>query len=50
VQELLDRIRQNSPEFFEQLVLDVLLAMGYGGSRKEAGERLGRSGDGGIDG
>jgi restriction system protein len=48
--ELLDWIRQQSPEFFEQLVLDVLLAMGYGGSRSEAARRLGRSGDGGLDG
>jgi restriction system protein len=48
--ELLDRIRRQTPEFFEQLVLDVLVAMGYGGSRKDAAARLGRSGDAGIDG
>ncbi len=49
-QELLEKIKQSSPEFFERLVVDVLLAMGYGGSQTDAGEALGRSGDGGIDG
>jgi restriction system protein len=48
--ELLDTIKQCSPEFFEQLVVDVLIRMGYGGSRKEAGQAIGKSGDGGIDG
>lgn len=48
--ELLDRIRQHTPEFFEQLVLDVLIAMGYGGSRAQAATRLGKSGDSGLDG
>ncbi len=48
--ELLDRLLQTSPEQFEQIVVDVLVAMGYGGTRREAGQRLGRSGDGGIDG
>lgn len=48
-QELLDRIGQQSPAFFEDLVIDVLVKMGYGGSRAEA-SRIGRSGDGGIDG
>lgn len=48
--ELLDWIRSQTPEFFERLVLDVLLAMGYGGSRSEAARRLGRSGDAGLDG
>ena len=47
---LLDKIRTSSPAFFEQLVLDLLVAMGYGGSRAEASTRVGRSGDGGIDG
>jgi restriction system protein len=47
---LMDRILAVSPTFFEQLIIDLLLAMGYGGSRYEAGERLGKSGDGGIDG
>jgi restriction system protein len=48
--ELLDTINNCSPEFFERLVIDVLIKMGYGGSRKEAGQALGRSGDEGIDG
>lgn len=48
--ELLDRVHDKSPEFFEQLVLDVLHGMGYGGSRDDAAERLGRSGDEGVDG
>ena len=39
-----------SPKFFEDLVIDLLLKMGYGGSKKDAGSRLGQSGDGGIDG
>lgn len=48
--ELLDAIKGCSPEFFERLVVDVLIKMGYGGSRREAGAALGRSGDEGIDG
>jgi restriction system protein len=48
--ELMEQVQQQTPEFFEQLVLDVLLTMGYGGSREDAAERLGRSGDEGIDG
>lgn len=48
--ELLDRVFDQSPEFFEQLVLDVLYEMGYGGSRHDAAERLGQSGDEGVDG
>ncbi len=49
-QEILDRIVACSPAFFEQLVVDLLVKMGYGGSRKDAGEAIGRSGDDGIDG
>lgn len=49
-QELLARILSCSPTFFEQLVVELLVKMGYGGSRKDAGERIGQSGDGGIDG
>ncbi len=49
-QELLERIKKCSPRFFERLVVDLLVTMGYGGSRKDAGEAIGRSGDGGIDG
>jgi restriction system protein len=47
---LLKRIRNCDPTFFEQLVLKVLVAMGYGGSEQEASEHLGQSGDGGVDG
>ena len=47
---LLDAILKQSPTFFEELVLDVLLAMGYGGSRESAAQHLGQSGDEGIDG
>jgi restriction system protein len=49
-QELMNRIKSSSPRFFELLVVDLLVAMGYGGSRKDAGEAVGQSGDGGIDG
>ncbi len=48
--QLLARILQGSPAFFEGLIVDLLLAMGYGSSRREAAERLGKSGDGGVDG
>jgi restriction system protein len=48
--ELLDRILAAPPAFFERLIVALLLAMGYGGSREEAGRIVGRSGDGGIDG
>src|SRR3989338_780233 len=49
-QELLGFVKQSSPRFFEKLVVELLLAMGYGGSRKDAGQAIGQSGDGGIDG
>lgn len=49
-QELLDRLKQSSPRFFERVVIDLLLAMGYGGSRADAGQALGRTGDEGVDG
>ena len=49
-QELLERIKNNTPKFFESLVVDLLVAMGYGGSRKDAGQAVGQVGDGGIDG
>ena len=48
--ELLTRIKTAPPAFFERLVVDLLVRMGYGGSRKEAGKALGKSGDEGIDG
>jgi restriction system protein len=47
---LLQQVLQSSPAFFEQLVVDVLVAMGYGGSRADAGRAIGQSGDEGIDG
>lgn len=47
---LLQQVLQVSPAFFEQLVVDVLVAMGYGGSRADAGKAIGQSGDEGIDG
>ena len=48
--ELLEAITKNPPLFFEQLVVDLLVTMGYGGSRLDAGQALGKTGDGGIDG
>jgi restriction system protein len=48
--DLLERIKMSPPKFFENLVVDLLLKMGYGGSREDAGKTVGRSGDGGIDG
>ena len=48
--ELLTRVKECAPDFFERLVVELLLAMGYGGSRQEAGQAVGQSGDGGIDG
>ncbi len=48
--ELLDIVKSCSPDFFERLIIDLLITMGYGGSRKEAGQAMGKSGDGGIDG
>ena len=47
---LLEQVMQASPAFFELLVVDVLVRMGYGGSRKDAGEAIGQAGDEGIDG
>jgi restriction system protein len=49
-QELLDLVLKASPAFFERLVIDLLVRMGYGGTVEDAGKALGRSGDGGIDG
>jgi len=48
--ELLETIKQCPADFFERLVVDVLIKMGYGGSRKEAGQAVGKTSDGGIDG
>lgn len=49
-EELIAKIKTASPAFFERLVVELLVSMGYGGSRRDAGQTLGRSGDGGIDG
>jgi restriction system protein len=48
--ELLQTVRVASPAFFERLVVELLVAMGYGGSLEDAGRAVGRSGDGGVDG
>ena len=48
--DLLQRVKECTPSFFERLVVELLVKMGYGGSRADAGKALGRSGDGGIDG
>lgn len=50
INELLEHIHAQPPVFFEELVIDVLLAAGYGARRRDLAQRLGRSGDGGIDG
>lgn len=49
-EELLDAVKLAPPRFFEEVVIDLLVRMGYGGNRKEAARAIGRSGDGGIDG
>lgn len=48
--ELLEQVMKSSPDFFERLVVDLLVKMGYGGTRKDAGRAVGKSGDEGIDG
>ena len=48
--ELLSVVKNSTPEFFENLVIDLLLKMGYGGSRRDAAEALGKVGDEGVDG
>lgn len=50
VDELRERVAKASPAFFEELVVKLLVAMGYGGTFRDASQRVGRSGDGGIDG
>lgn len=51
VEDLLEQIAQQTPEFFERLVIRLLVAMGYGGSEEEISEMVvGKPGDGGIDG
>lgn len=48
--EMLDKIKSCTPRFFEDLVIDTIVKIGYGGSRKDAGRAIGQSGDEGIDG
>lgn len=48
--DLLARIVEQTPTFFERLIVELLVAMGYGGSHEDAARQLGKSGDGGIDG
>jgi restriction system protein len=48
--DILQRLKTCSPTFFERLVVEVIVKMGYGGSRQDAGKAIGKSGDGGIDG
>jgi len=48
--DILKRVKECPSDFFENLVVDLLLRMGYGGSRQDAGKSIGKSGDGGIDG
>lgn len=47
---LLDAVRSVSPAFFERLIVELLIKMGYGGTSKDAGRALGQSGDNGVDG
>lgn len=49
-EELLEVIKSSSPQFFEKLVVQVIVSLGYGGSLQEAGQAIGKSGDGGVDG
>jgi restriction system protein len=49
-EDLLSKLKQATPAFFERIVVELLVKMGYGGSRADAGKAIGRSGDGGIDG
>lgn len=48
--DLLEQIKSSPPSLFENIVIDLLVKMGYGGSRKDAGEAIGKTGDEGIDG
>ncbi|AWY00769.1 restriction endonuclease [Marinomonas primoryensis] len=49
-QDILERTRNVSPAFFEQLLIDLLIAMGYGGTEEGTAHALGKSGDNGVDG
>jgi restriction system protein len=48
--DVLEAVKKTSPSFFEEVVIDLLVRMGYGGSVEDAGKAIGRPGDGGIDG
>jgi restriction system protein len=48
--DLVERVMRNSPAFFERLIIELLVKMGYGGSHTDAAKQLGQSGDGGVDG
>ena len=48
--DLLARVKTSTPDFFENLVVELLVKIGYGGTIKDAGRAIGRSGDGGVDG
>ena len=50
VSEVLEKVKSCSPNFFERLVVELLVNMGYGGTRQDAGQAIGKSGDEGIDG
>lgn len=49
-QEILERVKAMPPAFFEQLIVQLMLSLGYGGTVADAGQTLGKSGDGGVDG
>ncbi len=49
-EELLDAVVACTPQFFERMVVDLIVRMGYGGTRQDAGQAIGQAGDGGIDG
>ncbi len=48
--DLLGRVRDASPQFFEELIVELLIGMGYGGTSENAGKAIGKSGDDGVDG
>ena len=50
MEEVLQQVKDGTDSFFERLVVELLVAMGYGGSIQDAGKAVGKSGDGGIDG
>ena len=50
IAELIDRLIAGTPAFFEKAIVELLLAMGYGGSSEDAGRAIGKSGDDGVDG